>query len=530
MNESKSAIVVGTEKGEKLGEVLECELCILGAGVAGLNALFAASKHLQSDQKMVMVDRREAPAGMWRDVYSYVRLHQPYPMFTAGNIAWQGQSDRANLANKREVVDHLQHCFNVLAARTQLTPKFGHEYLGHEDNGTGELPVTVHLRRLEDGAEVTVRARRLIKAFGYDIETNEPLQLSSKAVLSLSPDYCNVLGPEVTQAAGDVYVVGGGKTGMDTAHALVRNAPGTSVRLLIGAGTMFSNRDSIAPRGLRRYWGGVPVLSAFLEAAACFNGHNEAQAMALFRRKHCVSLDDNCQRFVFGVLSERENNEIRSGVSEIIRDHLVDIVDGENGPEMLLRSGARRPVKPGSVVLNATGYLKSNRQAYEPYLSKTGNVLSVQPTSAIHFLSSQASYFLTHLFLTDKLAGLPLYEVNLTQLRDVSRDALPAAAMTHMLYNTSVIIKSLPRWALDENGLNTLLVFPKHRRLITIAKFIRFLKRNPDHLAKSMDVVRERFGIRLGPLSGVAGTAAAIRNEAGDRARGAAYAAAGEGA
>ena len=498
MNESQSTI----ERGTNQGEVLECELCILGAGVAGLNALFAASRHLKSDQKIVMVDRRMAPAGMWRDVYSYVRLHQAHPMFTAGNIAWQGQSDRSYLANKREVADHLQHCFDVLAARTQLAPKFGHEYVSHDDSGTGAHPVTVHLRRLEDGAEVTISARRLIKAFGYDIETNEPLKLSSKAVLSLSPDHCDVLAPEVTQAAGDVYVIGGGKTGMDTAHALVRNSPGTSVRLLIGAGTMFMNRDTIVPRGLRRYWGGAPTLVAFLDALACFNGHNEAEAMALFRRKYCVSLDDDCKRFVFGVLSEQENNEILSGVSEIIRDHLVDIVDGANGPEMLLRSGARRPVKPGSVVLNATGYLKSDRQAYEPYLSKTGNVLSIQPTSAIHFLSSQASYFLSHLFLADKLAGLPLYELDAIQLRDVSRDAFPVTAMALTVYNTSVVIKSLPRWALDENGLNVLLWFPKYRRLITIAKFIRFLKRNPGHLAKSMDVVRERFGIRLGSIVG----------------------------
>lgn len=497
MIESQPAIAPLTDE----GEVLECELCILGAGVAGLNALFAASRHLQSNQAIVMVDRRPAPAGMWRDVYGYVRLHQPHPMFTAGNIAWQAQLDPSYLADKREVVDHLQHCFGVLAARTQLTPKFGHEYVGHEDSGSGAHPVTVHLRRLEDGAEVTVRARRLIKAFGYDIETNEPLKLTSQAVLSLSPDHCNVLALEVTQAAGDVYVVGGGKTGMDTAQALVRNAPGTSVRLLIGAGTMFMNRDKVSPKGLRRYWGGVPSLVAFLDAVGCFDGHNEAEAMALFRRKYCVSLDDDCKRFVFGVLSEQENEEIRSGVREIIRDHLVDIVDGANGPEMLLRSGARRPVKPGSVVLNATGYLKSDRQGYEPYLSKTGNVLSIQPTSAIHFLSSQASYFLSHLFLADKLAGLPLYEVDALQLRDVSRDAFPAAAMTHTIYNTSVIIRSLPRWVLDENGLNVLLVFPKHRRLITIAKFIRFLKRNPGHMAKSMDVVRERFGIRLGPLA-----------------------------
>ncbi len=497
MHESQSAFARGTEQ----GEVFACELCILGAGVAGLNALFAASRQLHGDQKIVMVDRREAPAGMWREVYSYVRLHQPHPMFTAGNIAWQGQSDRMHLADKREVVGHLQHCFDVLAARTQLTPKFGHAYLGHEDSGRGTHPVTVHLRRVDDGADVTIRASRLIKAFGYDVQTAEPLKLTSKAVLSLSPDHCNLLGPEVTKAAGDVYIAGGGKTGMDTAHTLVRNAPGAAVRLLIGAGTMFLSRDKINPRGLRRYWGGVPSLEANLDAAACFNGHNEAEAMALFRRKYCVSLDDDCQRFVFGVLSEQENEEIRRGVREIIHDHLVDVVDGANGPEMLLRSGARRPVKPGSVVLNATGYIGSHREAYEPYLSSTGNVLSIQPTSATHFLSSQASYFLTHLFLSDKLGSLPLYEADFVQLRHASPDAFPVAMMSLTLYNTSVIIRNLPRWVLDENGVNLLLLWPKYRRLMAIAKFVRFLKRHPDHLSKSMDVVRERFGVRMGPLA-----------------------------
>ena len=68
MNESQSAIA--NALGMTKSEVLECELCILGAGVAGLNALFAASRHLQSNEKIVVADRRAAPAGMWRDVYS----------------------------------------------------------------------------------------------------------------------------------------------------------------------------------------------------------------------------------------------------------------------------------------------------------------------------------------------------------------------------------------------------------------------------------------------------------------------------
>ena len=68
--------------------VQRCDVCIVGAGIAGLNALFVASQYLSRDQKVVLVDRRERVGGMWVDTYPYVRLHQPHPMFTAGNIKW----------------------------------------------------------------------------------------------------------------------------------------------------------------------------------------------------------------------------------------------------------------------------------------------------------------------------------------------------------------------------------------------------------------------------------------------------------
>jgi flavin-dependent dehydrogenase len=35
-----------------------CDVCIVGAGLAGLNALFVASQYLSRDQKVILVDRR----------------------------------------------------------------------------------------------------------------------------------------------------------------------------------------------------------------------------------------------------------------------------------------------------------------------------------------------------------------------------------------------------------------------------------------------------------------------------------------
>src|SRR6185295_16329520 len=103
--------------GSEPSTVERCDVCIVGAGIAGLNALFVASRYLSRDQKVILVDRRERVGGMWVDTYPYVRLHQPHPMFTAGNIEWTLGQDRSYLATKGEVLDHFQYCLDVINQR-----------------------------------------------------------------------------------------------------------------------------------------------------------------------------------------------------------------------------------------------------------------------------------------------------------------------------------------------------------------------------------------------------------------------------
>lgn len=477
---------------------VDCDVCILGAGIAGLNALFAVSRHLSAGDKVVVVERKEGAAGMWRTTYDYVRLHQPHPMFTAGNIAWRNQSDSYYLASRSEVVDHLQHCFEQLAGRAQLESYFGFTYQRHEE-GAGSHPVRVECLRESDGTALNIRARRLIKAFGYNIGPLPPLALSSRQVLSLAPE-----SPELVQQvqlkAAPIYIIGGGKTGMDTAQMLLRVLPKRKLRMLIGDGTMFLDRDATVPSRFRRYYAGHTGLEVFLDVSKRFTGRNEQYVLDYLRQNYCVSLDATCRRYMFGLMSPAENRAIARGLDEVIRDHLVDVVDEANGPVMVMRSGRRRSIEPGAVVINCTGYL-GMPASYEPYLSASGRVLSIQSTSAVHFLSSQASYFLSHLWMLGKLAEAPLYEVDIAELRNASRDVFSPAAIAFTLYNTSVIMGRLPRWIHAENGLDLTALFPQHRRLFGLAKLMLFLKRHPTQLRDALDVVRERFHIRLGPLS-----------------------------
>ncbi|MCR9134519.1 MAG: NAD(P)-binding protein [Alphaproteobacteria bacterium] len=55
------------------------DLVIIGAGIAGLNALHAASVYLPTSARILLIDEKDAPGGMWTMAYEYVRLHQPHP-------------------------------------------------------------------------------------------------------------------------------------------------------------------------------------------------------------------------------------------------------------------------------------------------------------------------------------------------------------------------------------------------------------------------------------------------------------------
>jgi hypothetical protein len=479
------------------------DTCVVGAGIAGLNALFVASRYLRGDERIVLIDRRDRAGGMWLDTYDYVRLHQPHEFFTAGNIKWTLGKEREYLADKAEVIGHLQHCLEVIKQRAQVTELFGYAF-EHAEEANGTVEITC---RSEDGHEITLEADRLIKAYGQRIETNEALKLSSEGARSISPDDVDVWKSEMRVSDEPVWIVGGGKTGMDTAHALITEQPGREVNLIAGPGTFFTSRDRAFQLGLRRWRAGEPPSVVFSEWARRFDGTNEDEVANWYRRNHGTWLTPETGNFFAAIISERENQTIADGLNEVVMDYLDDVVDRNGSSEVILRSGATMPFEPGSWVVNCTGTLLRGEYPYEPYTSSSGRVLSIQNRSVTFPLpmGGPAAYFLTHLLFLGKLTQVPLYALDAEELRRSAPEyALGSTLLSLHMYNLSMMAESLPSRAfmkiVFEFGLDLDRWYPLPRRLMAAGKFMRTHEREREHHRRTLDTIAERFGITCGPL------------------------------
>ena len=470
------------------------DLCIIGAGIAGLNALFVACEHLPSMARVLLVDRNDRCGGMWTKTYPYVHLHQPHPMFTVGDIPWNWTKPAHYLAKGTEVAAHLSACLDQMRSKLHLTEAYGQTCDGiYEGVEKGESFAEVQLRAVDGGSQQIVRAKRLIDARGLDIPEIIPLALSSEHVTSTTPHALDIAG------TAPVYVIGGGKTGMDTAHALVKNAPSRSVTMLTGKGTIFANRDFTLPTGMARYWRGKLVVPTFRELAMRFDGTNHDAVFAHYRDTYTISPSGTGEQFLFGILSEAESQTIANGVDGFIGDYLTDVRDTDTGPEMILRSGARHAVPAGSVFVNCTGHLLRQERPYTPFLSPGGAILTITSRSAAYFLSSVAGYFLPHLFLTGKLRDAGLYEIDFDALRQIDRKLMHIVGVTHTFLNTIIIMDALPFRVLDRCGLDLDRWFPLHRRLAALIDVKLNRRRYLDHTRRSLDRVREEHGIACGP-------------------------------
>ena len=486
------------------------DLCVVGAGYAGLNALFVASQYLPSSARVLILDRHQHPGGMWNDAYSYVRLHQPHRMFTAGNIPWTLGRERSYLATRDEVAAHLRHCFEVISQRFDVDARWGWEYVGASEE---EESVVVSARD-SDGTAHTFRADRLIEATGFNVEANTPLPVSSQQVRSIAPcglEEAGLLGREHSEP---VWVVGSGKTAIDTIVALAQANPGRTIGMVTGAGSFFFNRDLITPTGLKRWTGGVVYGSIFEQAAARFDGTNAAEVIEWCRTRYGISTLENPvpKHFLLAFLSEREAAVVANGVTEVIRDHLTDVVDDAEGPVLVLSDGTRHPITSGSWIVNCTGHLTPRDQRYVPYVSPSGRSMSINLTSTVFGPTAVAAYFLSHLFFLEKLVDAPFYELDMNALGRNAPEAVLPVWSAHIQHNLSVVMERVPMKVFQNFKLDFSQWYPLPRQIPGLVRMMRNHKRNRPRHRRTLDAFGRHAHVRCGPLS--AGTPEAAADTA----------------
>lgn len=472
------------------------DLCIIGAGIGGLNALYVASRYLRTDQRVALVDKRRSIGGMWVDTYDYVRLHQPHPFFTTGDVKWTFGKEPSHLASKDEVLDHFHHCLEEARKGVGVAELLEHEVL-RIDEGDGAVQVSC---RTPGGSEVTISADRVINAIALDIEPLQPLTLSSSRVRSVSPETCDMATGEIAGDRAPVWVVGSGKTGMDTAHALITQQPGREVNLVAGTGTFFMERERLYPVGWQRWWRGTRPNSVLVGATDRFDGTNELEMFAWVRDRFGTGPIPQAQHFFLGALSAAESSRVSNGLGRVVQDHLVDAVDTADGVRLTLRSGASVDVEPGSWIVNCTSHFRARDDAGTvPYVSGSGRVVTIGAPGLFGF-SSFGGYFLTHLLYTDTILEAPLLQIDLNPLLKISPPAAVAGALTLSQYNLGVAFDHLPARVFRELGLDFDRWYPLPRRLVGQVDFLLRHKRRREHYRRALETLGRRFDIPVSPV------------------------------
>ena len=125
----------------------------------------------------------------------------------------------------------------------------------------------------------------------------------------------------------------------------------------------------------------------------------------------------------------------------------------------------------------------------------------MNPTSAVIPTPGAAGYVMSQLFFLDRLAGAPLYEVDLPGLGRNAPEAALAIFSTLLAYNLSCVFELVPLKAFREFGLDIDRWYPPPRQLAGQVRTMRTNKRDRERHRQALDTFSQRAKVRCGPLS-----------------------------
>ncbi len=486
-------------------EIESCELCLIGVGIAGLNALHSSSQYLSNKDKIIVVDRRAAKnavGGMWNDIYEFVQLHQPHGSFTVGNKEWKWNKDPSHLAYRDEVKQHLESCYNELKSNLCITEKFGYEYQNYKEVAVdGGYEVHITFKAIDaNSPPLIVKAKRCIKAFGFDILLNEPIKFSTDKVQSIIPETPALLNGEVANDDKPIYIIGGGKTSMDVAGFLMNQNPKRKLNFVVGKGSFFLNRDVIYPTGLKRNWKGTVMTKILLDIVLHYDEHNLDAATEYIKQTYCLEPFENARHTLLGALSPKEAEIVKKATNTTVYDYLEDVKE-ENGEVVLIyKSGQKQTIEAGSWLINCSGYLFPKEKIAEPILSPHGRVLSIQKTTSAFIFTTFSGYFLPHLWFRDQFKNVPIRQFNHFKLIKKDKQLFLFGIVAQAIHNLIYFTDALPFKVVNDCGLNFDKWYPLHRQLAVVLDLLINKKKYLAHTSKILEQINAKYDVENGVI------------------------------
>ena len=167
-----------------------------------------------------------------------------------------------------------------------------------------------------------------------------------------------------------------------------------------------------------------------------------------------------------------------------------------------MRDGSRISVPEGAILVNCTGcYFHDHPDATDrPCISDHGKVITITKKDSLHFMTSVAAFFLTHMMYLGKLDKIPLYALDAEGLNRKSRHAYFAADATQIYLNLMLWARHMPPGILLDCALDLDRWYPLPRRAAGLIRMMANSKAHMAHCRASLDRIGERFDVRCGPI------------------------------
>lgn len=384
---------------------------VVGAGYAGLNVL-AAVKRLKPSAQVLCIDRHEKPGGCWNDFYDYVALHQPHTLFGVNGQPWHFK-DPNILAPRADILHHFKSFVD-----TGLSPSFEFkgqtDYLGCRRLGDASGLLEVTIKPLE-GENVVLQTKHVIdaRAFNYPGQHMQSSASSSPEVqLADLPKYHSERPDNVSDRL--YVIVGGGKTGVDTALWLAdHRKPSDEVLMITGRSKYFFCREHILPKKPNQSLS-TPVLGGiFLQMAKEYDGSNETELLEKLREEGVLfSIGGSAACSTnFGIVSRLEMQRLEESTKVFPNDYFSSVEQESDGSYRIhLRSGASLTTQKEVVVVNCRSSSQERANAFSVDVHPLQEDGSVKFGSLLGF-TGPTYYLMTTLYVKGKLKQMPIYGV-----------------------------------------------------------------------------------------------------------------------